>query len=54
MKKEQSIEDAIKNIEQNKKNIRTSFVRGGAPGLRQQRNIKNYSSSKNYHLHPYN
>jgi len=48
MKKEQSIEDAIKNIEQNKKNIRASFVRGGAPGLRQQRNIKNYSSSKNY------
>ena len=39
MEKEQTIQDAIKNIDKNKKNIRASFVRGGSTGLRQQRNI---------------
>ena len=48
MEKEQTIQDAIKNIDKNKKNIRASFVRGGATGLRQQRNIRKYSSSKKY------
>ena len=48
MEKEQTIQDAIKNIDKNKKNIRASFVRGGATGLRQQRNIRKHSSSKKY------
>ena len=37
-----------KNIEKNKKNIRASFVRGGATGLIQQRNIKKYPSSRKH------
>ena len=48
MKKEKSIQDAIKNIEKNKKKIRASFVRGGATGLIQQRNIKKYPSSRKH------
>jgi hypothetical protein len=39
------IKKAIAAIDSRKKNIRASFVRGGAPGLRQQRNIKNYPTS---------
>ena len=41
------IKKAIAAIDGRKKNIRASFVRGGATGLRQQRNIKNYPSSRN-------
>jgi hypothetical protein len=48
MEKEHTIQDAIKNIDKNKKNIRASFVRGGATSLRQQRNIRKHSSSKKY------
>ena len=40
------IKKAIAAIDGRKKNIRASFVRGGATGLRQQRNIKNYPSSR--------
>ena len=48
MKKEKSIQDAIKNIEKNKKKIRACIVRGGATGLIQQRNIKKYPSSRKH------
>ena len=47
MEKEQTIQDAIKNIDKNKKNIRASFVIGGATGLRQQRNIRNILPQRN-------
>jgi hypothetical protein len=45
MEKEQTIQDAIKNIDKNKRNIRASFVRGGATCLRQHRHIRKHSSS---------
>jgi hypothetical protein len=40
------IKKAIAAIDAKKKGIRASFVRGGATGLRQQRNIKNYPPSR--------
>ena len=40
------IKKAIAAIDGRKKSIRASFVRGGATGLRQQRNIKNYPPSR--------